>query len=843
MKKKLLFPSMLLVLSALSLNSCGEDVAGGSDATGSIMPKVEVDTGFLGVDVISKAGNGSDRTIDDLALTITSADGSYSRTWESVSDFDPNEQFPIGTYTVEVSYGDPKLEGIESDNCEAAYYDSQTIKVLEGVATPVSLNAQRTHAQVEIRYTEAFDHYVKSGDVTVLSSTNKGIHFAYGDYPDEGTALIVPGLTKILLDFQKYNDVWARNLQAASFETKARGHYTVTLNVNNGELGQPVLQVTFDDNTTEEVVEIDISDDVVTAPAPELVVDGVANGGELTVVEGIYSGDPVKVTIISKGGLGADAASTTPAEVNLKVKSTYLLGKTWEAASESAGVNLLTLSESQQGKYTQAGLVCHGIWNQPGRMAEIDFTNVIKQIPYLEYDEKNLGNVSSFTLSVSDCYGKVCEVPVSFSVKVQPISIALQNPSYLNVYDTELDVELAFNGGDPTGLLKVSVKNERNTFDQVPATVVEQSTPGVYKIHVAGLPADANDVVMRAEVNGKRAEDLKIERHGVIASSTANNVFAKYAYVTLTPVNLVQADVENPAFQLVSDNNKALTASKYADNVYKVEGLIPGTEQKITAKFNKSEIYCVPVVFTTESDAQLENGAFDADFTINGSASNWENVVVPGGWGTNNAMTTSQGSNYAYCRISGTIQTTDGHSGKAALIRTIGWGSGNTATGSGGSSGNTKYTDAGLLHLGAIRTTRPNGYSDREGALTTDDLDCGVGFNSRPSTLSFWYKYSPKNSADQGEAEVWVKDANGNILASGKILLSAASNYTKINVPLTYSYNAAKATKLYVKFLSTKDRKFLEKSDANFSGPGFANVSRGTFMGSQLYIDDIELIY
>lgn len=36
---------------------------------------------------------------------------------------------------------------------------------------------------------------------------------------------------------------------------------------------------------------------------------------------------------------------------------------------------------------------------------------------------------------------------------------------------------------------------------------------------------------------------------------------------------------------------------------------------------------------------------------------------------------------------------------------------------------------------------------------------------------------------------------------------------------------------------------YLKRTNDNFSGPGRANLSRGTYMGSQLYIDDIELIY
>ena len=203
-------------------------------------------------------------------------------------------------------------------------------------------------------------------------------------------------------------------------------------------------------------------------------------------------------------------------------------------------------------------------------------------------------------------------------------------------------------------------------------------------------------------------------------------------------------------------------------------------------------------------------------------------------------MTTSQGSNYAYCRISGTIQTDDSHSGKAALIRTVGWGSGNTAVGSGGNSGKTKYTDAGLLHLGATRTIRPEGYSNREGSVETVDLaPLGIDCSSRPSSMTFYYKYSPKNSADRGFAEIRTIDASGNIIAAKSENLTASNEYKELTLTLDYPSGAEKAAKIYVRFQSTDDRTYLQKNNDNFSGPGFANLSRGTYMGSQLYIDDI----
>ena len=149
-----------------------------------------------------------------------------------------------------------------------------------------------------------------------------------------------------------------------------------------------------------------------------------------------------------------------------------------------------------------------------------------------------------------------------------------------------------------------------------------------------------------------------------------------------------------------------------------------------------------------------------------------------------------------------------------------------------------KYIDAGLLHLGATRTTRPSGYSDRSGYLNTDDLDCGLAFASRPSKVSFWYRYEPKNSADHGLAEVWVKSASGDVIAQKTVSLGAASSFTKQEINFDYPLGTAKGAKIYVRFQSTADGAFLEKTDANFT-----MRTAKDFLGSHLYIDDIELTY
>ncbi|MDE5554199.1 MAG: DUF4493 domain-containing protein [Muribaculaceae bacterium] len=873
MKKNLLFPGMLLLVGSLSLSSCGEDPAGGKSGKGSIAPLVGVDAGFLGMDVITKAGG--DITTDDLSLTVTSSDGSFNQTWESFSDFNPEEeQFPIGDYTVEVAYGDREAEGFDN-KVIAAYYDSQDVKILEGAATPVELTASRTHAIVNIKYTDAFEHYIKSGSVDLISSTGNGITYVYNDdKPETRSSLIVPGRTKVLVDIEKYNGTWIHNVEAANFVTKARGRYTVTLDVNEGSLGSASLSVVIDDNVTEEVIEVDISDDVVEAPAPEIVLEGVQAEGKITVVEGTYSGDPIKVTFIAKGGLAA---------VNFKAQSTFLGRRAaWEAATDPDGVELLSLEQGQQGKYKQYGLDCHGIWNQPGDLAVIDMTAIINSIENLDNDIINK-NVSTFTFVAKDKYSKESE-PVSFSIEVLPVELSLLNPSYLKIFDTDVEVDMSFNGGDPTELVKFEYKNGRGTYEPLTIKSITHISGNNFRVHLSDLPSEEYDAVIRAEINGRRSPELTIPRHGVIPTVYSNNIFATKAYITFTSEHLYNVELTqliNPKFTLTSNGNKVLSTSKIAEDIYLVSGLNPGMTNEISITFNNPDIYCVPVNFITENATPLPDAGFEDwssekkgdlqylwkidnhnawstvnELTISTYGSGIGSAAITGGASykaTSGTIPANGRSNYSSAdgggvgtarRFDGhtngdaTLHSDKSHSGNnAALIRTVGWGKGNTANGAtafnlkdNAGFATCENVTVGELYLGKYINGAPS---------------YGYSFNSRPSAVQFYYHYDvvSAGNGDYGSAEVTIYDENNNVISTNRVELGEKSAYEKISIPLLYDYNTNKAAKISVIFKSSENPKALNKDTKFWHTPGSNNTSGGEYVGSELYIDDIELIY
>lgn len=203
-------------------------------------------------------------------------------------------------------------------------------------------------------------------------------------------------------------------------------------------------------------------------------------------------------------------------------------------------------------------------------------------------------------------------------------------------------------------------------------------------------------------------------------------------------------------------------------------------------------------------------------------------------WNTLNKKTTSLGDYNTgsvlktgrawtrYVANSGTIRT-EGVSGYAALLRTVGWGDGNTA--SGGSS-SIKYSNPGELYLGIY-----------DGSPVY-----GVEFASRPSGFSFHYKYQqPMKGSDTFTAEIVIWDENGESFTQQFTSSETTSDWKTAFVRLDYPKGAAKAKKMSIRFVSGMENSY---KYADFPVQAdFGNLTNGEYTGSHLSIDNVTLIY
>jgi hypothetical protein len=825
-----------VALSAVLLplaTGCSEETTLAGGDTGSL--KLDVDfvaAPLTGTQAASRASVENPITADQLTFSLTALDGDFSQSWP-LAEFDPSEQIPVGGYLAEAYYGTADDEGYG----KPYYYGSEETHVYTDRTTDLSFTVKLKNSIVRLVLTDNFKKYMKDYTATVGNIV----------YDENATdeLYVKAGAVPVYLSFTRPNGKSESNVEIALIEAKEQYRHTLTLDVDCGWLGDPsadpaqaALTVTCDETLDNVEYEIDLSQDLTSASAPTLTFDP-AEVTNVDVVESVKPEQSVKMNVVARGKIKS---------VMLTTESAALAAKGWPAEVDLANPgDSKALLESM-------GLKTLGIWNNPDVMGMIDFTGLLPNIPYSEGAEK-----STFTVRVIDAQTKQSDA-LTFSVTMHKLNLAVTAGGIDEPGKAYATIE--YNGADVNDV-KFFFDTDRGVEKAVAATVTPSATPGKYEVEFTYSPADTeiimngNEVHLTAKAGNLEAKYI-LKALAATLDATTVNAFAKRAFVNVQFLDdetaaksssvrfQVSPDQNNANFKDVTGQIRTRAARSRAvveTKTYEIQGLEPGKTQYVRAIIDGRKTIAIPV--TTEAATQLgRNDNCDTAPSINGSASHWENYVFPDGWGTNNTMTTSQGSNYGYCRVSGTIPVTGSdayNNGTSISIRTCGWGSGNSALI--GVTGACKYIDAGLYHLGATRTIRPDGYKDRSGSLNTDDLDCGVPFASRPSALSFQYKYTAKNSADHGEVLIRMIDASGNVIAEQKADLSAQSEYGKKTIALNYSSVSPKAAKIYIRFLSTNVQEALSKDRNWLNGPGAGNLSRGTYMGSQLYIDDIELIY
>lgn len=802
--KKILISGFVSAALALASVGC-------SDSAGPVVYKnagrisLQVDLDAAVNDSRNSRAEYSDITAADLSLKLTSADGSFSKTWTPATDFDAEQTFPIGNYTIEAFYGEPDAEGFE----KPYFYASQDIKIEENKATPVTLEASLANAMVSVTYSEAFRNY--------MSDWNAEVHGAGGTYTffrkdETRPAYVNAGNVELNVSFTKPNGKEGQ-FKAANFTAAPRTHYHMNFDLAYGT-GESAIVVEFDPSLKEEPVKIDISDEVLNAPGPELEPEGFTSGELIKYVAGAAPERQLRLNLVARGGIG---------QFNLTTQSPSLHAAGWPEE-----IDLVAAPENIQQRLKALGFASRGIFTNPDKLAVIDITKVMD----------NVTDRAVLSFQVVDKYCKVSEV-VTITFEVLPLEISLSNPSTLAVGATAMNVDLHYNGADPEHRVTIKYQNDRGTWTPLTVTYPETATQAAddnYSVRLTGLPANAATVNLKAECGNVAAPTVAVSRVPVQLDPTVDeaDVFATHATIRCAmteanpDVNLEDL-VKLTKVMLSKDGSAFAEASCTTEGTaFHVVGLAPASTYTVKLQVAGASLTDAPTAtFTTEAATQLPNADME-NWTENAIRSNNVEYFCTG-WGTLNSLTISQNNflNLAYVAASGTTPT-QGISGQGALLRTIAWGSGNTAA---GGASIIKHVDRAELFLGTFNSTNDS------------ELPAyGIDFASRPSALRFYYKFEEAKSR-KGYVEIKVLDASGAVIAQNQMEIGSQGSWTPMNVPLTYT-KAAKAAKLSVIFRSTNvgkplgDGTALGKSDINTNG---SRTSPHT--GSQLYIDDIELIY
>lgn len=820
----------LLSFLFIGLASCTKEDTR-SSLEGRIDVRVSTDQSLA--DAESRASEDVAPEINDFALAIESADGKISNSWDSFGKFQP-VSVPVGTYLVTASYGDANAEGFDA----LSYLGSTTVEVGKDETAEASVTCTINKARVILSYTDDFKSYFSSYSAYVSSS--KGNKITYAADETRG-AYFVPGNLELFLEVTRQGVSQKVTLNPKNFTAEVKHEYRLTMDVDASTAS---LKIVFNDNpSSEQNVDINISDEALNAPAPEFTAYGFTSGNAIEVMEGSTVSDKLEAYLNASSGL---------AKCELITASEVLKAQGWPES-----VDLMNLTTEQSQKLTELGLSTKGLGANHDKIALVDFKNVL---PYL-YCTSDGNDVHTFTLRATDVLTKVSEDLV-LKVTTRNNGFAVTLPEYVSYGSTTMTADLTLEG-DPALIkfyyiyLGVYQEFTADKIDIQPGT--EENKYKVTFTYPELLVDTENGVKFKAQYGAKTIErTFKVEDPELTLSLKNGDadVWATKAYLQ------VVASAKSRSSRTISSSTVEI---QYKDGeewkvwpnqsydsetgLFLLTGMGEGASETQGVSYTLRAVYkrggvasslSEELSITTEPKAQVGNAGFEEWHTEIFKYSTW----VSGGerewylpWNTNesdvwwavNSRTTmpsecAGGGSYEY-KVFPTISWSSSNKSqgeKSIQIATIAVGY--AAIVNGGST--TPYV--GEIWIG---TSNDNGGHASE----------GHAFASRPNSMTFWYQYESFNDNEKFYMQVVLKAADGTIVASNEIPNGEEGDPSgnTITLPFTYSPDVyKKVSSIYMVFKSSSGSVDSKKRTMEISGQ-----QQTARIGSVLRIDDIKLNY
>lgn len=774
-------------------------------------------------------------SINDFRIQIYKGESEVLyKEWASFSDCPSIIYLQESKYKLKASYGEQHKGAFEQP-----YYEGSSIfNISKRNTTQASAICKIANVKVSLNYQEGFKKYFKNWS-TKVASTGDSILFTK---EEARAAFFEPGRVGMNMTLTK-QDGKTFNYALPTITTEAGKHYRVNMNVTEDGAGSANLVIVFDKTTEEKPITINLSGDKPFEDAhPFITPTGFVNGRPLSFIEGADLGT-VYSLVTARGKIKSCKVTTNS-------KAVMKLGWPVEGTVDLAS------TDPKQIEFQNA-IKKLGITFTPNmasiQMAELDFSKIIPKLP----SDEQAPLAHTFYIEVTDENGYTNE---AFSLVLQSMMPGFQLFKLDKIVHGIAQVGLSFEltEGSPEKITAEYLKAGKWYPCSFASPIVPSGTHQVYQCVISGFTraADIQQIRLNYNNGSRYSNEQTLETTPLnfsiqIPDGSEGYVYAKKAYIKVS-VGADYAD-KRDLFSLLqfTANGKPLTKEIGYDKdmLILIKGLTPGSENIIEAKIG-TESSQQTISINTEEELTIPNAGFEEWFFDKTDKNNnptsgdiyWKkyfpwnpNDPTTHGWSTLNQRTTQDGrtptgilggaplAGKCYVATSGTVPTTEKYSGaNAALIRSVGWGNGNTALGT------LRETDYGLLYLGSYALNKKPNY--------------GIPFKSRPTGFSFWYKYQPKNPADKFIAIMKLLNENGEIIASGEFSSGKKDAYTekKITLKVSAAYKTDKAAKMYISFQSgTK----IEPNRTDFNYPPIAKPNDGEFVGSQLWIDDVQLNY
>lgn len=846
LRKKIAYA--VIPLLTMGIASCASNDDPASIGSGYVTLNLNVDSEIISRSEVQGRSSEQIPSPEDFAITMTGKDGAYAQCWESLAQFPQDEAVKIGAYTMTASYGDINDEGFE----KPYYYGETDFQVTEAATSNVEVACYLANTMVSITYTDAFKGFF--ADFSTELHSEGGTYIAYSK-DETRPVYLKPGKVSMSISLTKQNGVTATFQPADIANAQPRCHYRITLDVNGGDMGEGQLVVKFDDSVATEDITIDLSDELMSSPAPEVVTQGFTNGETINVTEGVAPATPVKAVINARAGLS---------EVTLTTQSASLI-----AAGFPAEIALMSATEQQKRLLNDMGLEVAGLWNNPDQIAQLDFTKLLANIKATGSTNEE----STFTIVAKDKYAKVNE-PVYLEVSTVPVEITPTSTTQSMIGEDKASITIASSALLNTAQLKLQASDDNASWHDVVIELVKKNDNNTYTLNFS-LPKGVCNSVVKILYNSSLKGETAISRFSP-AYSIEVDAFANKAAIKIIADDEEMTKIITRNVSIYANGTEpAILNRDVSRGIVSVSGLKPSTSYQFKAtvmKGNPSPTYSNVVKTSTETIGSVPDGSFEnvkerinRTLLSGGKYSethmaiyNQQNrtlfeVSTPEDyWATVNAKTfceSASNHNTWYMQPS-TMMVKDAVNGtKAMRLVSVAWDTNgediaNYAQEQGGqyvdfnkNVPHIAYRAAGKLFLGSYTFDYKTG---------SESYDEGVKFTSRPSALNGYFKYTPGSSqlSDRGIVIVSVVNQSGNAeteLAHGELLFTGNSDYTAFSVPLTYDNFAIKATHIKIMFASSHNIGSITHETANIITT--ANPQSATSTGSELWIDNLTFSY
>lgn len=782
---------------------------------------------------------------DDFSLKISNIDCSITKSWNSFSDFPQNMPIQIGTYSLTATYGD-----INSEGFDCPYYEGSTnIQITENNTSNANIECKLANSMITLSYTDEFKAFFD--DFSTQIHSEGGSYITY-DKNETRPLYIKPGKISLITSLTK-NGISTTFQPAELTNVIPQHHYHITLDIKYSNEGNGILIISFDDNSVAKDISINLTNELLNAPSPEISTIGFNNDEIIEIIEGVTPGKPIIANVTAESGLE---------KLTLTTQSKALIEKGFPQE-----IDLLNATEEQISLISTMGLNISERNPDSPQHIQLDFSNLLSNISLTDNND-----ISTFTIIAKDKYSKV-NLPVKFNATISPIEINASGTLHSVIGIEKVSLQLTTSQSINPSKLEFKALNDKNIWIKCNIDAIKETDINSYFINLT-IPTGVNDVPLNIIYNDIIKSTTTISR--ISPQFTIEvDAFANKALIKINAENEALSQIITQNIKIfANDFEPAILNRNISNGIVAISGLKPETSYLIKGtlmKGNPNAKYSNIVRITTESKNEVPDGDFE-DFKerINcvllcgGKYSqthmpifNQQNkatvkVSTPKkNWATVNAKTFCESStnlNTWYLQPSAAIVYDAKSGSKAMKLSSVAWDTnGEEIPNYMQEVGSYKpynenipkisYRAAGKLFLGEYSfdvTSNSESYTQ------------GVPFSSRPTALNGYYKYTPGalQLHDKGIVKVSIihKTEDTEIeIAHGEFLFSGNSDYASFNVPLSYNSFGIKATHLKIMFASTSNIGTIEDETMKIITTN--DAPSASSIGSELWIDNLTFSY